>query len=58
MRNRSLASVNGGMSDRVWLGVNTVEIESLSVVPPVAACYTVWIEERNELEDKVLQEKV
>ena len=58
VEDRSLCSVNCRMSDWIWLGVDSVEVETLSVVPPVPSRYTIWVQQWNELEDEVLEEQI
>ena len=58
VEDRGLCSVNCRMSDWIWLGVDSVEVETLSVVPPVPSRYTIWVQQWDELEDEVLEEQI
>lgn len=58
MEDCSLDSIYGRVEYRIGLGVLSVEIEALSIVPPVASCDAIWIEEWNKFEYELLQEKI
>ena len=58
MEDCSLDGVYGRVEYWIGVGVLSVEIKSLSVVPPVTSCDAIWIEEWHKFEYELLQEEI
>jgi len=53
-----LRSVNCWVKFWVWVLVNSVKVDPIYVLAPVAPTYTVWIKAGNNFEHEVLQQKL
>lgn len=55
MHDGLLASVNGWVSNGVWFRINSIQIQALRIISPVASHYAVWVQNWNDLEDKAIE---
>ena len=56
MHYSSLGSVDCRVSHWVGLSVHSIQIEALSVVSPVASLYSIRVQQRDNLEDKSVEQ--
>ena len=55
MHDGLLTSVNGWVSNGVWFRINSIQIQALRIVSPIASYYAIWVQNWNDLEDEAIE---